>query len=111
MKLNKNIFIAHAEICKTLSNPKRLEILGIMREREITVNELVKKIKLPKANVSQHLSVLRTHGVVITRRSGRNVFYKIASKKIIKACDLMREVLLERVEREQKILSGLRRNI
>ncbi len=109
MKLNKNIFVAHAEICKTLSNPKRLEILDIMRDKEVTVNDLVKKLKLPKANVSQHLSILRTQGVVLSRRSGRNIYYKVSSHKIIKACSLMREVLMERLEREQKILSELRR--
>lgn len=108
MKLNKNIFVAHAEICKTLSNPKRLEILSAMRDGEITVRELVKKLELPKANISQHLSVLRAQGVVLFRRSGRNIYYKIASPKIIKACNLMKEVLLERIKRGQKILLELR---
>jgi ArsR family transcriptional regulator len=108
MKLYKNIFIAHAEICKTLANPKRLEILNALSNGEITVNDLVKKLRLPKANISQHLSVLRTQGVVLARRSGRNIYYKIASPKIIKACNLMREVLIEKIKRGQKILTALK---
>ncbi|HEY4716606.1 MAG TPA: metalloregulator ArsR/SmtB family transcription factor [bacterium] len=104
MKLNK-IFEIHAEICKTLANAKRLEILDALRGSEITVNGLVKKVGIRKANISQHLAVLRIQGVVIARRAGRNIYYKISNPKIIRACNLMREVLMERIKRERRLWS------
>ena len=89
------LFVLHAEICKTLANPKRLEILNALQGGELSVAELVRRLRLPKANVSQHLAVLRSRGVVGARREGLNVYYRVANRKIIRACNLMREVLME----------------
>lgn len=89
------LFVLHAEICKTLANPKRLEILNALRGGEVSVAEMLRILRLPKANVSQHLAVLRSRGVVKARREGLNVYYRVANPKIIQACNLMREVLME----------------
>ena len=94
----KQLFALHAEICKTLANSKRLEILNALQQGEISVADLVRRLRLPKANVSQHLGVLRSCGVVIARREGLNVYYRVANPKIIRACALMREVLLEQIQ-------------
>ena len=94
----RDVFLLHAEICKTLAHPKRLEILNALRDGEVSVAKLVRTMRLPKANVSQHLSVLRSRGVVKARRKGLNVYYRVASPKIIRACNLMREVLMEHLE-------------
>jgi ArsR family transcriptional regulator len=94
----KELFVLHSEICKTLANPKRLEILNALQAGEVSVGELVRKLRLPKANVSQHLAVLRSRGVVSARREGLNVYYRVANPKIIRACNLMREVLTEQLE-------------
>jgi len=104
MKLNyKKIYEAHAEICKTLANPKRLEILFALSHKERTVNELSKITKIRKSNISQHLAILKLHSVVTARRTGRNIFYKVSSPKIIRACNLMREVLIDKIKKEQII--------
>jgi len=94
----RELFLLHAEICKTLANPKRLEILNALRQGEVSVAKLVGTLRLPKANVSQHLAVLRSRGVVKARRKGLNVYYRVANPKIIRACNLMREVLTEHLE-------------
>jgi len=94
----RGVFQLHAETCKTLANPKRLEILNALRNGEVSVAELVRRMRLPKANVSQHLSVLRLRGVVKARREGLKVYYRVANPKIIRACNLMREVLMEHLE-------------
>jgi ArsR family transcriptional regulator len=98
MSLNdKRLFQMHAEICKTLSNPIRLEILSKLRDGKKSVNEIAALTGVRQATVSQHLSVLRQRGVVSTRREGINVYYDIANPKITRACDLMREVLFEHI--------------
>ena len=93
----KRIFQMHAEICKTLSNPIRLEILSRLRDGKKSVNEIASLTGVRQATVSQHLAVLRQRGVVSTRREGINVYYDVANPKITKACDLMREVLFEHI--------------
>ena len=92
------LYVLHAEICKTLANPKRLEILNVLGKGEVSVAQLVRILRLPKANVSQHLAVLRSRGVVKARREGLNVYYRVANSKIIRACRLMRDVLVEHLD-------------
>lgn len=101
--MEKKIFEIHAEICKIFTNPKRLEIISLLRDGEKTVGELAELADLPQANISQHLTVLRQNGVVTTRREGANIYYRIANPKILQACDLMREVLLEKLEESKKL--------
>jgi ArsR family transcriptional regulator len=93
----KQIHELHAEVCKTLANPKRIEIINLLSGGERSVAWLLKKTGLLKANLSQHLSLMRARGIVRTRRDGLTVFYRIANPKIVKACDLMREVLFEQL--------------
>ena len=98
----KKFFKLHSEVCKTLANPKRQEILNTLRIKEMTVTELVKETGLPQANISQHLSLMRAHGVVNTKKEGTHVLYSIANPKIIQAFDLMCEVLQESLSSQNK---------
>ncbi len=76
----------------------------------MTVNELVKITEISQANLSQHLAILRTKGIVSDRRDGINVYYSIANPKIIKAFDLISEVLQEALSsRSKTIKSAIRR--
>ena len=100
----EKIFDLHADVCKVFSNAKRLEILNTLRDRELTASDLIEKIGLSKANLSQHMSVLKLKGVVVSRREGLNVYYRVSNPKIIQACDLMREVLMDTHSKKEKLL-------
>jgi ArsR family transcriptional regulator, virulence genes transcriptional regulator len=96
--VDRQLYKLHAGICHTLANPKRLEIIDKLRGQELSVTELAKALGISQANLSQHLSLMRQRGIVTTRREGLNIFYKLSNPKIIKACDLMRQVLLENLK-------------
>ena len=104
----KKIYELHADICKIFSNAKRLEIINALKDQEVSARELIETIGLSKANLSQHMSVLRSKGVVLTRREGINVYYRIANPKIIQACHLMREVLVEQFQDKGKMVSSIK---
>lgn len=87
------IFDLHADIFKVLANPKRLEIIHLIRDRELTVGELEEMLDMRQANLSQHLMVLRENNLVETRREGTYIYYSLTDSKILKASDLIREVL------------------
>ena len=95
----------HAEICKTLGSAVRIEILNLLQDREKTVSELAEGLELRQANVSQHLAVLRQRQVVTTRKEGTRIYYRVSNPKIIQACKLMREVLIEQLKETQKLAS------
>jgi len=105
----EKMFELHADVCKVFSNAKRLEVLNILRDKEMTASDLIGEIGLSKANLSQHMSILKSKGVVLTRREGVNIYYRISNPKIIQACDLMREVLLEQLQEKGKMVATLRR--
>jgi ArsR family transcriptional regulator, virulence genes transcriptional regulator len=84
-----------AQVCKTFSNAKRLEILNLLKAGEMTVSDITNGLKTPKANTSQHLRVMRMMGLLKTRRDGTNIYYGIANEKLINACSLMQEALAQ----------------
>ena len=104
MKQNKTLFELQSEVCKTLASPKRLEIINALKDGEKTVGELVGILGVPKANVSQHLAVMRHKGILKSRREGVNIFYHIANPKVVQACALMREVLTEQMKERSKLI-------
>ena len=90
------VFEEHADLLKALSHPKRLEILHLIRSKELSVSEIQEMLGLPQANLSQHLMILRDAGVTKTRRNGKQIYYKLAHKNFIKASDLIRQILIEK---------------
>ncbi len=106
--MSKTLYHLHAEVCKTLSHAKRLEILNLLGNKEMSAGEIVSKMKVAKANVSQHLAVMRKAGILDSRRDGVNIYSRISSLKVIQACNLMREVLMEHHSKEDKVLRGLK---
>ncbi len=105
---NQEFYCLHSDVCKTLANPKRQLILDALRDGEITVGDLVKRTGIPQANVSQHLSLLRSKGIVTARRQGSSVSYSIANPKIIQAFDLISDVLRESLNDQTKTVNKRR---
>jgi len=97
--LPKIAFERNAKIYRILSNEKRLEILNNIKHRELSVEQLLKITQLPKANLSQHLALLRHSHLVRTRKKGLNVFYTIIDPNIIEPC-----AILHRLRREKKLI-------
>ncbi|MBI2051733.1 metalloregulator ArsR/SmtB family transcription factor [Candidatus Roizmanbacteria bacterium] len=104
------VFTLHSKLLKALSNPKRLEILHLLRNSELTVSSIQKMLYLPQGNLSQHLMVLREAHVVATRRKGREIYYKIAHTNFIKASDLIRELLIKQ-HKDNPQMKELTRNM
>jgi ArsR family transcriptional regulator, virulence genes transcriptional regulator len=101
---NKQIFGFHARICRTLGHAKRLEIISLLREGELSVSELARQMEVSLPNASQHLAILRDKGVVTARREGVTVYYRVTDPRIIQACDLMRAVLFDQLAHSGKLV-------
>jgi len=85
----------HERVCKAIADPKRLLIITVLRDGELSVGELAETLGVSQSNASQHLAVLRERGIVTTRRAGTSVFYSLRNPKILIAIDLMREFIAE----------------
>ncbi len=107
----KEIFRMQARVCKTLASPVRMEIIYALKGGERTVTDLVDATGLTKSNISQHLAVLKNADMVRSRREGVHIFYSIASPKIVEACRLMREVLMEQLSKKKELMDKFRKGM
>ena len=71
-----------ANFLGVLAHPHRVRIVEELRNGELDVNSLQAVLEVSHSRVSQHLSVLRAHRIVIERRDGRHVFYRLADGKL-----------------------------
>lgn len=100
------IYELHASVCQILSNPTRLKILNALREQEMAVAELARRVGTSMPNLSQHLALLKAQRVVLTRRDGVTIYYRIANPKILRAFDIMREVLFEQLSEGRRLVKA-----
>lgn len=107
--MDDRIFELHAAVCKTLANPWRLKLINLLRDGERPLKQLVERTGIPLANVSQHLNLMKAAGVVEARREGSRSFYRLTTPKIVRAFDLMREVLRDRLAETRQVARALTR--
>ncbi len=106
MNIYQEVFELHAGLLKALAHPKRLEIVHLLRDQSLTVGEMQDMLDLPQANLSQHLTILRTAKVVIAKKNGKQIYYRLSHGNFIKASDLLRCVLLEKYK-DDKLATNL----
>ena len=97
-----------AETLKVLSSPRRLEILHRLAEEPMEVRRLAVEIGVTQPNVSQHLAVLRSAGLVEATRDGREITYRLADPDVIVACNIMRGVMERRLARLARLADSAR---
>ena len=87
--LSLDLLVIIAERFKALGEPVRLRLLNELRDGEKSVTELVEATKLGQANVSRHLHILYTSGLLVRRREGAFVRYAIVDDRVYALCDIM----------------------
>jgi ArsR family transcriptional regulator, cadmium/lead-responsive transcriptional repressor len=97
----------HAQICGGLADPKRIAILYAVAEKPLSVTEIIAAVEMPQATVSRNLKILRERGMVIPKRKGPNIYYSLGDKRIIRALDLLREVLADDLSKQSALAEAL----
>jgi DNA-binding transcriptional ArsR family regulator len=91
------IYELQAATLRTLAHPRRLEILHALAVAPSNVGQLAHRLGLSQPNVSQHLALMRSGGLVIAERQGREIRYRLADPDVIRACALMRQAMQRRL--------------
>jgi len=81
-----------ALIARALADPKRLCVVERLADGERSVSDLSRDIGCQVPNMSQHLAVLRSAGLVASRREGSTVFYRLADARVLDAYRLLQQV-------------------
>jgi ArsR family transcriptional regulator len=84
--------IRSAAVARALGDPKRLCVLESLAAGEASVGELASRVSCQVPNMSQHLSVLRSAGLVTARRDGNTVFYRLSDPRVLEACHLLSSI-------------------
>ena len=104
--MEDQIYIYHAEMCKVFSHPKRLELINVLRDKEKSVSDLAQKLGLAPANLSQHLAMMKERRILVSRKEGNVVYYRIVNPRLLQAFDLLREILFEQIRQDAALIRG-----
>lgn len=104
---DKKIYELHAEVCKALGHPLRIEVLDVLQDKELCFTDILTLTGGLKSNLSQHLSSMTQKGILKVRRGGKCNYYSVKSEKVIAACQLMREVLVENLQEQHRLLQKI----
>lgn len=88
-----------SKLLRSLSHETRLLILCLLSEREMSVSEIEETVQLPQATVSQQLARLRLDNLVVTRREGRMIYYKIADKDVTRIIESLYDLFCKPVRK------------
>ncbi|MFL5687451.1 MAG: ArsR/SmtB family transcription factor [Chloroflexota bacterium] len=81
-----------ASVARALGDPKRLCVLESLANGELSVGDLSSLVGCQVPNMSQHLAVLRSAGLVMTRRTGNTVYYRLADTRVLEAYRLIQDI-------------------
>ena len=101
------IFERQAQICKAFAHPGRLRILDLLGEGERGVSELQKELGFSKTSLSQQISILKSAGVLVTRRNGKQIYCSLAIPEVKQACQLIRGVLRAQIAYSHRLQQPL----
>ncbi len=104
--MEDQIYAYHAEMCKVFSHPKRLELINLLRDEEVSAGELGERLGLSPANLSQHLTMMRERHILVSRREGNMAYYRIANPRLLEVFDLLREILFEQIRQDAALIQG-----
>lgn len=76
---------------KAMAHPLRLKILCILGgTTEVSVQDIVEQVGTSQSNISQHLSILRDKGILVSRKDANKVYYRVADPRILRLISSMR---------------------
>jgi DNA-binding transcriptional ArsR family regulator len=96
-----------ANLFQALAHPTRIAIIELLENGELSAGELMGKLGMEQANVSQHLAVLRSKQLVVNRKVGNQVFYSVRDPIIIEVLALMRRYFQKHLKEALELLDEM----
>ncbi len=96
-----------ADIFQALAHPTRIAIIELLGDGELSAGKLIEKLGMEQANISQHLTVLRSKRLVANRKAGNQVFYSVRDPIINKVLALMRRYFQKHLKEALELLDEM----
>ena len=99
-----------AAFLRSVAGPTRLRILRCLHDKEKSVTEIVRDVRAKQSGVSKHLAILASAGVVVSRKNGSTIYYKISDKNVTSICDTVCCSIAERVRQQRRLLRNIQKH-
>jgi DNA-binding transcriptional ArsR family regulator len=96
-----------ARVARALGHPTRIAILEMLRRGEVCVCEMGPELEASQANVSQHLAILRDNNLVVARRDGTRMMYRVTDERVFRVLDLMGSIAHNQLDAARQALAAL----
>lgn len=106
LTLSQEINQLHANICSAISEPNRILLLYEIHQEPRNVNNLAESVGISQPAASRHLKVLKERGLIDAQRDGNQVIYTLADDRIIKALNILRELMLDNLAQRAKLVKA-----
>ena len=101
---SKEVFEQQARLCKAFAHPARLQMLDLLGSGEQGVADLQETLGISKTRISQHVTILKSVGVLASRRNGKQVLYSLAIPEVNLACQMIRKVLEAHIAESHRLI-------
>lgn len=98
-----------ASVFHALAHPTRIAIVETLRDGELSAGALQARLGIEQANLSQHLTILRSRQIVINRKGGNQVFYSLANPVLGEVLDIMRRYCQTDLDQAIQIMGEMKR--
>jgi DNA-binding transcriptional ArsR family regulator len=101
------VYQMKADFFRILGHPVRVRILELLRDGERTVGDLQNELQMDSSGTSQHIGVLRKHGILEGRREGTSVYYTVRDPRIFQLLEVSKQILTSSLTESQALLGEL----
>ena len=98
------VFEQFAVVGSAFASPKRIELIDVLAQGERNVETLASETGLTLANTSRHLQVLKTARLVASRKSGLQVFYRLADPTVLRGYRALRDLAEDRLAEVERLV-------
>jgi ArsR family transcriptional regulator len=105
--MDSQLRLFKAQIFQALAHPTRIAIIDALRDGEVSTSTLLAQVPVEQANLSQHLTVLRSKQIVVSRKTGNQVFYSLRDPVLIQILDLLKQYFHAHLHQTAALLDEL----
>jgi ArsR family transcriptional regulator len=106
--MNSTLRTFKAAVFQALAHPTRIAVVEALRDGELSAGQLLTRLKLEQANLSQHLAVLRAKQVVVSRKAGNQAYYTLRDPVLTQVLDLLKQYFLAQLTETRAMLAEMR---
>jgi DNA-binding transcriptional ArsR family regulator len=101
------VYALKADFFRVLGHPARVRVLQLLRDGELSVGALQDALELDSSGTSQHLTALRKQGLVVGRKEGTSVYYRVKDPRTLELLELAKTIILATLEENRALLTDL----